>query len=255
MLHSLKLLYSRVMPLAAMALWLSACATPQAKAPPETIENIRTIGVSSALGHDFNYISYGFTIFSNEKRMTTVPEWRWDESAIETLKSELSNRFSISTVEIDKEEILRAPKAPAEKLAQKIYAAVRKPAQTSDAYLIIVRGDDRYLNESHYVEGFGVFRQDRVIRYVPQYAVYAVFDLLLIDGRSGQLLAASEGRVACPECIGPDSVAFRRIEGSSAWPADFISLLGQYRPQLEKAQADLIADSISWTLKKMGLAR
>ena len=232
-----------------------ACVTTQTKVPQETLANIRTIGIAAALGDEFSFVSYGMTIMSNDRRKTFVPEWHWDRLALQKMQTGLSGKFSVSTVETDKESLLRVAKTPYETLAQQAFTAITKPMQPPDAYLVILRGNERDLSGSRTVDGIGAFREDRVIRYVPQYAVYAIFDLLLIDAKSGRLLAASEGRIGCPECIAADSVAIRRIEGSSQWPADFPSLFAQYRDQLRDAEAGLIGDSISWTLKQMGLTK
>jgi hypothetical protein len=174
-----------------------------------------------------------------------IPDWRIDVHIENRVAVALAAHYAV--VQSEAEATTRGQEAWGETV---VVEQVRKlpPRSEIDAYVVIARGasHDHIGDTAVDVEGLGFYHHDRAIASID--AVYAVFRIVVVDARSGRILAERDAGTAAD----PD-MAYRLVD-KALWPGeDKMPDAKQILP-IRDALTVLIDESIDWTLKRMNLA-
>lgn len=213
-------------------------------------QQVARVAVISRLGDRFHAVLEtppGFFSGGQVRRgEVLVPNWKVDEHIEQRIGRALAERFSV------------APPTAGGVEGAEIWSvddmvdSIRKsgPRSDIDAYVFVTTA----INSSHYnidalslvpIWGLGIYRLDRIL--VSGTWVYAVFDVVILDAKTGTVIARQRARVAGEWNYASD------IADDRLWPNEDEAPQPEQVAQIRDAITALVDKSVDWTVKKMEL--
>jgi len=248
---------------------ISACATaPDAQL---TTNEVKSIGLVSAVGDTFSISSIGTTAFQNNATTTDVSEWDIDGFIIRKIQRHLSNKFELHVLEYDKQEIISDYESDMSKFWNAKFGVVStvqdnvdgpwnnedsKNSPQLDAILIVTpAAQDSYgLRGSPTLEGPGLYSNSFLGSR--NTLLYLGAQLILLDANSLEekrrrimlpgVAVTPQGERKCFDCYS------RTIE-NELFSSSFDTLEDEKKMAIRKEFMALIEDSVEYTLMMSGL--
>ncbi|WP_374467988.1 hypothetical protein [Ferrovibrio sp.] len=251
--------FTRLLALAATAILVAGCITT--RVPPEKLEGIKTVAVVTDFDDEIHQFFYGLLAFDTEHFTANVSDWNTNDYVFTKLGEHLGTRYRIvrgGKIDRSAYQINKWTDNAADR-GEKSFATIRDKNPEADAYLLFI--PDTKVNiaatVSWPVDSLGLMRASLAMRMpwakYHQYAVYAAYDLFLIDARSGKLIAFRSGERIQGSGGSMYELPTAYIEISDDWPKDLPSVLASHRPEVEKRMKDLLDRSLRQTVQDMGL--
>lgn len=235
-----------------LALLLGACTSIDAAAPK--LQDVKTVGIVSAVGDEFTLTKAGLTGFENSARTFSIKAWGLDDLIVRHVGALLGPRWQVrpvtyrraalATVERDSpvplSNLLRDD--PIEKLVR-----TEISPQELDAYVVITKATSGYGSRAKTVAGVGMINHDAALD--SYHEIHALYAIRVIDGHD---LKVIDKRSAAPL----NNTEMIRLEGpsrevdASLQPADNGTLPND---KLKDAIIDLIERSLPTTLQDLRL--
>jgi len=211
-------------------------------------ENIRRIGVISAIGDTFAVEKVGLTVFGNERKEIATESWKIDDFVIARIRASLAGRFDVRTVNYNRAALLAPNASIFASTASKIADVVRQASpQGLDAYLVVTKGTSAYGTSNQSVTGLGIIDGSGLIG--TNISVFALYWITLIDGRQFTGLGAAPGPQAgfLVAIHGPS----RQVD-KSWWPTVFDA---GANAKLKGVVVELLGQNLPATLQKLELLK
>src|SRR3990167_1804557 len=241
---------------------LAACTT----APKEPISGVKSIGVVSALGDQFDMMSIGTTVFNNSSGSGDISDWKINDLVIDSVSAQLQGRYDLVAVDYPRAEInseerekitgawIDDTKAQiSEMLSDKL-----KPSggKAPDAYLVIFpehtatafRGYQTFLDIGMYSSSLLGDRRS----YVFVSAQMALVDASTFAVLRRQGFRSTFQSADMTKRYKNDGFSYWRID-ESAWAADFDSLTDAQKMTIKAAVENYVKDATPLTLRMIGL--
>ena len=188
----------------------------RAEAPPAPYANIHTIGIVAAIGDEVTLTKRGITLLDTSNS-TIHLNWGIDEKVSDYLMRALRAAFAVKLVNADADLQRAFSKRESNTLMFTDYMRLIGSQANVDALIVVLPTEaEEQANPSRYSKAFhglGVYR-DTDLFHAPDYVMlYAMFDLLVVDARTGALIS----RVPSRTWGGPP---FREGPITSACPAN-----------------------------------
>jgi hypothetical protein len=248
---------------------ISACATaPDAQL---TTDEVKSIGLVSAVGDTFNISSIGTTAFQNNATTADVSEWDIDGLIIREIQRRLSNQFELHVLEYDKQEIISDYESDMSKFWNAKFDVVStvqdnvdgpwnnedsKNSPQLDAILMVtpamqnsygLRGSPTLVGPGLYSNSFLGNRNTML---------YLGAQLFLLDAKSLEekrrrimlpgVVVTPQGERKCFDC-------FSRTIDNELFSSSFDTLEDEKKAAIRKEFMALIEDSVEYTLMMSGL--
>lgn len=173
----------------------AACAA--IKVPPEKLESIKTVAVVSDFDDETHQFFYGLLAFDTEHFTENTSGWRINEYATARATEFLGNQYKVVPGGRIDRSVYRINKWTdnAADRAEKSFGAIPDKNPEADAYLLVIPDTRANIAStvSWPVDGLGLIRASLAMRMpwakYHQYAVYAAYNLFLVDARTGKLIA------------------------------------------------------------------
>ena len=227
--------------LAAAMLLLASCAALDMRraVPSSAASSIRSIGVVSSLGTEFNATYIGVTIFNNKAHKYSVPNWKIEEFAIGTATEYLNSlgRYEARSL--------------GNSFGDRDYDRMLAEARSAGHDTLIVLTPTSYDNAPHYVGGYGLHR--RIFFGGPRDCIYTLFVTQVFDVATGAKLGWewSFPTTSGIGCYGRKDLG-EEWDNSVEWQE---SLAGYTEAQQEILRSNVLAsmsESVPRSLKKLG---
>ena len=237
----------RILVLALLCI-LSACVHPVS---PERASALKTVGVISLTGNNITLQSVGHLALSNESTTEQVPEWGLNQFILDRFNAELSKRYDVRSVTVDKTAL-----QPGQFSLESLGAAVRASAspQGLDAYIVVLGGSSRYGTTNFSVLGVGLLSVPAPFFTGHNYYLHALYRVLVIDGSSGAMIGDGSAPPLPDAGIMPNIRGPYRVVDESWWAPSLAEMSQQQRQQLGDGLKDVIQRSVPDTLRTLKLA-
>lgn len=214
---------------------------------------VRTVAVISRLGDGVNIVQPP-TVFSNHRARRgylPLPGWKIDERIEQRISQSLAARFTVTPLTAVEVATRGSDSWTNEDAVENLRKWGLRPE--IDAYVLVVTavdGDDFANSDETFfgdtpLYGLGFYRRDDLLVWT--YAVYAVYDVLIVDSKTGGEIARQRGRVD-----GAWNYAGRYVYGKF-WTTDDRLPQGDEIPPIRDAVTALVDESVDWTLRKLRL--
>jgi len=212
-------------------------------------ENIKRIGVISAIGDTFTVQKVGITVFGNEKTQFAIGSWRIDEFVIDRIRAALGRRFDVRPVTYQKAAFFPQNRGLFGSSTSAIPDAVRAHVspQGFDAYVVVTKAGSGYGQTNQVVNALGIVDGSGLL--VANISVFALYAITVVDGRQFTVLGQASG---------PQPGFFVSIHGPSRevdkswWPT---ALDAAHNPKLKGTITELLTQNLPQTLQKLELVK
>lgn len=242
---------------------LAGCATVT---PAEPVEGIRSVGVASAFGDEFQMLTIGTTVFNNSEGSGDIAEWGVNELTIDTISSALSNNYELVDVEYPREFFNSEAKEKVtgswiENTPKQISDIVRDrispdSGEAPDAYLIVIpeytatafRGYPTFVDLGLYSMSLLGDRKTYI---------WVSAQMVLVDADTWEVLRRKSFRsnwvsAKMEKRMKNVGAAYWRVD-NAAWAKDFESLTASQKELIRKTIYDYVKDAAPRTLEQMGM--
>lgn len=232
---------------AALAILVFAAFVPPRPAAAK-YENVRRIGVISAIGDLFAVQKVGVTAFGNDVKEFSIEPWKIDAFVIAKIRAALAGRFEVRPVSYRNADFQVTEGNVFNSTNSKIATAVRQASpQGLDAYVVVTKGLAVYPQTNQMMKGLGIIERSGLGASTTK--VFALFRITVIDGRDLTGLGTATGlRPSDMESVRNTS---REVD-QTWWPA---VLDAGANAKLKSAIAELLAQSLPGTLQKLDLTQ
>lgn len=239
---------------------LAACVTT--RIPPERLQSIRTVAVVSDFDDEIHQFFYGLLAFDTEHHTAGVDAWHINEHVLSTASKVLAHQYRlVPGGKVDRSGYtINKWTDDAAQRGEKIYASIVGRNPDADAYLLFVPDTNVSIaaTASWPVDNIGLIRASLSMRMpwakYHQYAVYAAYNLFLMDARTGKLIAFTPAE---PLKNSTGSTMYKLpnayIETSDDWPKTLPEVLKDYGPEVERRMKEMLTRSVHQTLQDAGL--
>ena len=231
---------------------LAACASFETS--ESKLRSIRTVGIVSAVGDEFNVTRAGLTGLNSDDRRYAIASWDIDGLIVRQSEAALSRRFQIEPLTYQRDAFAnpgkRSPFAPINLVREDALKALLRnqlSSQPRDAYIVIVKAKSSIGPSNRTVEGIGAVAYDAVLGSSHQ--LHALYEIEVVDGHSFDVI---EARAAAPL----DEVGLERLAGPSRLvDASLMPSAGDVARNdvLRESITDLIERSLPRTLRDLRL--
>jgi hypothetical protein len=230
---------------AALAILVFAALVPPAAAK---YENVRRIGVISAIGDHFTVQKVGATAFGNDVKELSIEPWNIDAFVIAKVRTALAGRFEVRPVSYRNADFQVTEGNVFNSTNSKIATAVRQASpQGLDAYVVVTKGLAVYPQTNQLMKGLGIIERSGL--GTSTIKVFALFRITVIDGHDLAGLGSVTGlRPGDIESVHNTS---REVD-QTWWPT---VLDAGANAKLKSAVAELLAQSLPVTLQKLELTK
>lgn len=255
------MVFSRILAIAGM-IALVACAT----APMEPVTGVRSIGVVSALGDEFDMLTIGTTVFNNSGGGGDISEWKINDIVVESVSRELQGRYDLVAVDYPraainaeaKQKITGAWIDNTRKLISEMLSNKLAPSNGGklDAYLVIFpeytptafRGYPTFVDVGMYSMSLLGDRKT---------FVYVSAQMALVDADTFEVLRRQGFRSTFQSAdmtkrYKNGGMSYWRID-NSAWARDFATLTEAQKAQIKAAVENYVKDAAPHALEMIGL--
>lgn len=225
--------------------------------PPGTalagkLSQIHSLGTIYALDATFGLRHVGTTVFSNSANTLPIEGWKLEDVFARAVTQGLGPNVTVETTTADTDKFRTVEGRLFHALPDELGALVRSlPQPHKDAYLVIKAFDsDPVSNTNQSLRGLGLYYRSFLGHET--YAEYAAVEMYLIDGKTGEILAAR------PLCItepgnGCDRMSWR-VADSSLWAESAEGINEAQISALRKDFTTLFDAGTRETLNQMGFA-
>jgi hypothetical protein len=159
---------------------LAACAGIGAGASSK-VNDVKTLGIISALGARFEVRRVGLTVFNNDLKELPIDSWGIDELVVGRTRGLLARSFDVRPVTYNK-----APFTEQASIWNPVSVGDKVRAEASpqglDAYLVVVPGLSAYSNTNQNMRGLGIVHGGITDSLLSHYFVHALYEVTLVDG-------------------------------------------------------------------------
>jgi len=246
---------------------------------------IHIIGVVSQLDDEADLEKTGAMIIGDHLAKLPIADWRLNALVETEVSNALSDRFTIKVLS-PPGSVLKHPKDnPLQRLMRfEKDPFIALPDSGVDAYIAVLPGFEAlpYPNKE-VVEGLGMVHDPRAGPEAPDApqaefegtifaghrtsaVVYAVYDLYLVDAKTGHVIAAQRSELPPPEKPPPESTLFRMAPfepvqyprpheyvPAGLWADTPESLTAPQKAELREKLSALLKQSVSYSIAEMGL--
>ena len=171
-------------------------------AQDDPYRGIHKIGIISALGDEITLQNYGTTRFEYSKTTTSL-DWDIDPQILKLVSGALQNRFTVSQVNADasrlrslmfENDLLGGYKLP-DSTSVGRYLQLLPAAADVDAFVVVLAGANHLFTAlgDYQLQGLGVVRRSNLFSSNVPVNPYAAYDVLVVDAKSGKLIAWAYG--------------------------------------------------------------
>lgn len=231
---------------ASAVLIVAACVLPGPAAAK--FDNVRRIGVISAIGDVFTVQKIGITAFGNDVKEMPVGSWNINSFMIGRIRAALASRFEVRPVRYRVADFPVGQGNIFNSTESKIAAAVRQASpQGLDAYVVVTKDQSVWPQTNQLMEGLGIV--ERAGLGSSTVKVFAFIRITVIDGRTLSGLGTVGGlRAGDMESVRTSS----RDVDQTWWPT---LLDAGANAKLKTAVTELLARSVPATLQKLELTK
>jgi hypothetical protein len=237
------------------ALLLTGCANSETylATPPD----YRRVGVISVVGSEFTYRHIGTTAFTNGERTVPVPQWGLDQFITQTIEADLRSRYSFVPTEFDAEAFRGFGDVgfSAFTALQHVEEAVRDHARPKglDAYLVVIKKEsgDQITNSNQTFVGLGLL--DRNLFGSRTDALYASFEIYIVDGHANRVVSHVQGAPYEKTIITRVAHLPFRIVDAGFWSDQPNGPRPEQEERIKRSVQDLLAEGINGGLVTLGL--
>jgi len=227
-------------------------------AQEDPYRDIHKIGIISALGNEITLQSYGTTRLGYSKTTTSV-DWDIDSQILKLVSGALQGRFTVSQVNADasrlrslmfERDLLGGYKLP-DSTSVGRYLQLLPAAADVDAFVVVLAGANHLFTAlgDYQLEGLGVVRKSNLFSSDVPVNPYAAYDVLVVDAKSGKLIAWAYGNDQGRAHSGTmASLCSRDIRVKNV-----AELTGTQEAIIRDELKFLVFSSLSNTLKQIGL--
>ena len=233
---------------------LSGCASGLEPVGIAQRQQLNTIALVPRLGDTLTWQHVGLIVFQNE---TARPKGNWnlDESVTQAIETNLSSKYQLQRF-----TGLDSPPDGNESMQDVIEKLRKVGAGNVDAYLVITQGGwgDQIGNTNQVLHGLGVYSRSGAFSGSPSLvAVYAVFDMTLVDGHTFKILGKGFGMLPSSGGSIGDAINGYRLPYEelplSAWSKSYDVLPPDRAKTLREAMERVIKQSTPLGLQRMKL--
>jgi hypothetical protein len=211
------------------------------------LQQVRTIGIVSAIGDQFTFAKAGLTGLDSTTRRVPIASWGLDDLIAQQVTAALSGRFQVQPVTYTRASFATVQESPVTAINlvrrdpfKKLVESEISP-QGLDAYVVITKAKAYFGGGNRKVEGLGLIAYSTVLESYSQ--LHALYEVRVVDGKTFDIIE----KVAA----GPiDNASNVRLPG----PSRLIDASFDERDDnLRRAIVDLIVQSLPNTLSDMHL--
>lgn len=239
-----------------LLLVLAACAQPVSK---EQLGQIKTVGVISAIGGDFNFTTVGFTVFGNDFKQANIESWGVDDYVVAQIGEALRSRYDVRAVTYRRSAFtsqnMDTPvgwQGPFDK-RRTIQEVIRTDAQPQglDAYVVVTDYGSQFGTTNQGVRGVGLVKGGGL--GTSRVGLHVLYRVIVVSGRDQKVIGQAQAETM------PDaepSVFLRgpsREVGMSLWSDGMQAMAPAKQDQVKAGVRSLISRSLPPTLRSVGL--
>lgn len=174
----------RLLVLSLVALWLTASAHAEGA--------VKSVGIISAIGDTMTKKKVALMVFGNAQETESIEDWQIDEFVIAEFGAQLAGRYEIKPVNYAKSDFLAKKKGifadsdfDGEEAIKRVQ---RAPGSEPDAYIVVTKAfsDDYIARTNQHLFGIGLYH--RTGSGSPIQALFASYEINVIDGRTLQYM-------------------------------------------------------------------
>jgi len=212
---------------ALLLLLVGGCAGGFGIASPEgskAIQQAKTVGVISAVGHKFALQKIGITVFGNELNEVAIESWGIDDAVASKISALLSPRFIVKRITYPKGAFAayESPGGAFRDQNAELQDIVRKIAgsQKHDLYIVVTRSSVPVGSTNQIVTGLGMLEHGAAL-FADNITLFAVSTVHVYDGRTFERLLwqRSGHEIGLSLSMGAAINAPHRKLDRSWWPA------------------------------------
>jgi hypothetical protein len=208
---------------------------------------VRNVAVMSRLGDGVNimYVPTFVPVSESKHGFVPIPDWKIDEHVEQRIGLALGGRFTV--VPLSAGEV--AGRGSDIWGTDDAVENLRKigPRAELDAYVMIVTAIDSDDIGGAPVPLFGLGFYHRTNMLVKIDAVYSVYDLMILDAKTGREIARQRGRMDGQWNLASKRVDSKLYAGEDKMPS------GEQLAGIREEVTSLLDESSDWTLKKLKL--
>lgn len=219
---------------------LVSIASWPANAASDEYAEIHSVAIYSAVGDSLRVATQGVTAFGNGLQEVPIKDWGIDDWIVSTITQNLSGRFQIKTVPIDRQIFVNCD----------VYdgCASKLPrTDTVDAYVIVTRYWSQGLGGQN-LQGIGIY-----FNSVPfsdyMCTVHAIYIVQIISAKTGKII--DFGRSILNGKFG-EYPPIQKMDGSD-WKNKWDALSDDQKAQFKGIVLKLVQDSLPNALEKANL--
>jgi len=192
-------------------------------APARSADDIKTIGVISAIADEFELQKVGITILGNERKEMPIESWKIDEFVVGRLRAMLGSRFNVRPVVYQKAPFVLPRMSSIYDFCQGCRAVgdiVRDQMskQSLDAYVVVLTASHPIESTKLMTNGLGVIEFPGGV-FDPSYLAHANYSISLVDGHrfASRTTTIASPSVELPTDM-PANYPARRVD-KALWPS------------------------------------
>jgi hypothetical protein len=206
-------------------------------------QDVKCVGVVSAIGDTLSVSKTGFTVFNNEDSKLPIDAWRIDDLVFSKISVVLGKHFNLKRVSVPKGAfaVLEEDHSPFYDSAEDVKAILGRitTATKCDQYIVAMKTHVAFKTGQR-IDGLGIYSQGG------RHTVWAEFTINMYDGQNFSLLAKYPAWNGKKNFLGRNMRPTREVDGTW-WPAAG----GAQNPTLKDGFRALIEESLDATVPQL----
>ena len=215
--------------------------------------NIKSVAVASAIGDRLAFIREE-PVLAESNPPLEISEWKFDDQIEQMTRGELSKRFTIKNISINRDALMASQIADDAGNYTPAFSGLQTTSDV-DAYVVIIKHppsfaayDGRVVGNEPGSRGIGLWRT-KVLGYDAHINAYLSYAVAVIDARTLKIIRWSES-TASPKYA--QALPLQEVD-SKLWTTNSATLTTDQREVIRQNLVTLINDSIPETLLHLRL--